>query len=291
MDSSALTTSELRLERSKPIAVNVIVGLNVVVWLAWKHGHHLQVGIPELLLDNFLVSLSSLEEGRWWTLLTSAFSHAMGLHLMVNMIVLKSFGQPLEQAWGSRRFVGFYLCAAVASSAAHASLSYFGWEDIPALGASGAIAGVLMCFAFLYPQRLLLFFMVVPVPAWLAVTAFVGLDIWGLIEQRSGGGLPIGHGAHLGGALFGLLWSLLDRSLGNDLEAYEEEALRLHESHRAPSAGPTVRRVRDRISTAIREAAAEAERQQGLERSADPRDDARDGESRRRRRRLRNPRR
>lgn len=78
--------------------------------------------------------------------------------------------------------------------------------SLPALGASGAIAGLILVFSLVFPKEKILLFGLVPIPALWGALAFVGLDIWGLVAQTKGGGLPIGHGAHLGGALSGFLY-------------------------------------------------------------------------------------
>ena len=77
--------------------------------------------------------------------------------------------------------------------------------DGPALGASGAVSGLLLAYALHFPRSKILLFGIVPVPALVGVLGFVGIDLWGLFAQTRGGGLPIGHGAHLGGALAGAL--------------------------------------------------------------------------------------
>jgi len=61
----------------------------------------------------------------------------------------------------------------------------------------------------LFPKERLLFFFLIPLPAMIAALIFVGLDLWGLSAQAHGGGLPIGHGAHLGGAFAGILYYFL----------------------------------------------------------------------------------
>ncbi len=185
-------------------AVSVILGINVVVFLAWQAATY-SPALREFMVVNFLVSTTHLKHGLVWTLLTSAFSHAELWHLAINMIVLWSFGTVLERLWGTRVFVAFYLVAAVVASACHCAVSslYIGSDDISALGASGAIAGLLLAFALYFPHQKILLFGVIPIPALAGVLAFVALDLWGLVAQGHGGGLPIGHGAHLGGALAG----------------------------------------------------------------------------------------
>ncbi len=78
-----------------------------------------------------------------------------------------------------------------------------------ALGASGAVAGLVLVFSLLFPKEKLLLFGIIPLPALFGALAFIALDLWGLFAQAGGGGLPIGHGAHLGGAFTGILFYFL----------------------------------------------------------------------------------
>ncbi|HEY8269781.1 MAG TPA: rhomboid family intramembrane serine protease [Pseudobdellovibrionaceae bacterium] len=157
--------------------------------------------------SNFAVSWEVLREGHWWVLLTAVFSHNLFFHLFINMFVLNSFGNAVEPVLGSKYFLIFYLIAGIFSSFTHALVSAFllGQPDLPAVGASGAIAGVVLLFALFFPREKLLFFGILPLPAIWGALIFVGLDVWGLISQAEGGGLPIGHGAHLGGAFCGIV--------------------------------------------------------------------------------------
>ena len=166
---------------------------------------------PSFMMKNFTVSWDALEQGRPWTLLTSVFSHEMFFHIFINMFVLNSFGTILERLLGSGRFIRFYLAAGILSSLSHCVVSAYLIQDpsISAVGASGAIAGVILIFSLLFPQEKILLFGIIPIPAIFGALAFIGLDIWGLTSQTKGGGLPIGHGAHLGGAFTGILYYFL----------------------------------------------------------------------------------
>jgi membrane associated rhomboid family serine protease len=187
-------------------AVSVIIGINVLVFLAWQAAS-VMPPLQNFMVANFLVSTTHLAHGLVWTLLTAAFSHSEIWHLAINMFVLWSFGTMLERLWGTRTFVIFYLVAAVVASISHCLVStvLMGNSDIQALGASGAISGLLLAYALLFPHHKILLMGIIPVPALMGVLAFVGIDLWGLFAQTRGGGLPIGHGAHLGGALAGAL--------------------------------------------------------------------------------------
>jgi len=189
-----------------PPVVLVVLILNSIIFGAW-----LALGQTPVMTDSFLVSWEALEAGRYWTLLGSAFSHIYFLHFFLNMYVLVSFGTVVEQIIGSARFLLFYLVAAIVASFGHAAVSAFllGKPDLPALGASGAISGIVILFSLMIPQARLYLLGIIPMPAIVGAIVFVSLDIVGLTAQAGGGGLPIGHGAHLSGALVGVLTYLL----------------------------------------------------------------------------------
>ncbi len=188
--------------------IRIIIFINILVFLAWN------IPLPVINSDfmplNFLISWDALTEGRYWTLFTSAFSHNMFLHIFLNMYVLYSFGTVVLMTIGLNRFLWFYFVAGIFSSFAHAAVSAFilGQPELPALGASGAIAGIILLFSLLYPKEKILIMGIIPLPAIWGAVAFIGLDIWGLVAQAGGHGLPIGHGAHLGGAFIGILYYL-----------------------------------------------------------------------------------
>jgi membrane associated rhomboid family serine protease len=189
--------------RRTPVVTALLV-LNIAVFLAWQASSR-EPALQQFMITNFLVSTTHLAMGLPWTLVTAAFSHSELWHLAINMFVLWSFGTVLERLWGARTFTVFYLVAAVVASICHClgSSLLMHNPDIPALGASGAVCGLLMAYALAFPHHKILVFGIIPVPALAGVLAFVGIDLWGLIAQSRGGGLPIGHGAHLGGALAG----------------------------------------------------------------------------------------
>jgi len=194
---------------TKTPVVRALLLINLGVFVLWSF----PIVPPSVLGENLLVSWSLLTEGRIWVVATSMFSHNLLLHLLVNMIVLLSFGGPVERVLGSRRFLTFFLVAGVIASIAHAVTSNLLLDrpGLRALGASGALAGVLMLFSFSFPKAKVLLFFIVPVPAILAALAFIAIDVWGLIAQMGGGTLPIGHGAHLGGGLAGIVYYLMVR--------------------------------------------------------------------------------
>lgn len=190
--------------------VRLIQLLNLLVFAAWHLLMSDRYGIA-FMADNFLVSWSALTEGRPWTLLTSAFSHTSFFHLFINMYVLGGFGSTILSIFGKKRFLWFYLLAGICGSLAHSLVSAFLLHDpeLPALGASGAIAGIVLLFSLLFPREKLLLLGFIPLSARWGALVVVGIDLYGLWTQMQGGGLPIGHGAHLGGALVGVIYYLM----------------------------------------------------------------------------------
>ena len=135
------------------------------------------------------------------SLLTCMFMHGSLLHLLGNMLYLWIFGNNIEDSLGSARFILFYLVAGLSASLTH--ILFNPNSQIPMIGASGAIAGVLGAYFILFPAArvmTLVFFAVVPVPAALI------LGIW-FVGQILNVGISGGVAwfAHIGGFVVGLL--------------------------------------------------------------------------------------
>lgn len=154
-----------------------------------------------------------------WQMVTHMFMHGGFWHFFFNMYTLAVFGTVLENIWGSRKFLVFYFVTGLGAALCHnlvlhlqisqlmaggSAQAAFSLMNVPTLGASGAIYGVLLGFAMLYPdaQLRLLFLPFFPLKAkWLAVA-------FGVIELLTGIGASgdgIAHFAHLGGMLFAWL--------------------------------------------------------------------------------------
>lgn len=187
-----------------------IIMINIWIFLLWNFYGYIH---PEFMINNFLVSWTLLSQGRVWTLLTSVFSHNMFLHIFINMFVFFNFGLIVESYLGSFRFLIFYLVAGMIGSLVHSLVCAYllHQPNLMALGASGAISGVVMLFALLYPKEKVFLFGIVPLPAIWAAVLFTGIDAMGLINQTRGYNAPIGYGAHLGGALTGLIYYAIQR--------------------------------------------------------------------------------
>lgn len=176
-----------------------IIFLNILIFISW------QILNYSFMAENFLVSSDNLLKGRIWTLLTSIFSHHIFFHLFLNMFILYNFGNFLESFLGKLKFFTLYILGGTSGSLFHCLTSSFilNNSNLNALGASGAISGLLIFYSLNFPKKLLYLFGFIPIPALMASLLFISLDLFGLLNQAQGHGLPIGHGAHLGGAVFG----------------------------------------------------------------------------------------
>lgn len=152
--------------------------------------------------------------GNLITILTSMFMHAGWLHLGGNMLYLLIFGDNVEDRFGHVKFLIFYLLCGVVAMFAQFILAPS--LDIPNLGASGAIAGVLGAYIILFPQRrvrVLIVSWVVRLPAILVIGAWILLQLVsgiGTISTASGTG-GVAYMAHIGGFVGGVILSFFFR--------------------------------------------------------------------------------
>ncbi len=144
---------------------------------------------------------------RWYQPLSHFFMHGNLTHLLFNMFALFMFGPILEQVWGSRRFIVYYFCCALGAILCQMLVWYTGLAALnPVLGASGAVYGLFVGFAMLFPNhRIMLLIPPIPLPAKYMILVLVLFD---LTLGLSGAASGIAHFAHLGGALAGALFVL-----------------------------------------------------------------------------------
>ena len=178
-------------------AVGCIILLNALVWLAQFFG-------PDSL-TGYLATNASVFSGQVWRLVTAVFAHDNQgvLHLFMNMLFLFFFGRELERLYGTVDFCILYLGAGILSAFGETLLLPPGGS---ALGASGAVMGVVILYALHFPQRTVYFFGFVPLPIWLLALLFVAQDLMGFAK----GGGNVGHFGHLAGAAFGLFYRFTD---------------------------------------------------------------------------------
>lgn len=141
----------------------------------------------------------------FWQIVTYMFMHGGVWHIFFNMYTLFVFGSALERIWGSRKFLTFYFVTGLGAALCHnlVTLLMHTVANIPTVGASGAIYGLLMGYAMLFPNsELQLIFPPVRLTAKWFVIIFGAIE---LLTGLTGMGGNVAHFAHLGGMLFGWL--------------------------------------------------------------------------------------
>ena len=147
------------------------------------------------------------EHPRLLALLTSLFLHADWLHLGFNMLFLWVFGNNIEERLGRIRFLPFFLVCGVVASLAQVLVDPD--SQIPLIGASGAISGILGAYLVLYPKVrvwtvvLPLFFLPFKLPAWIWLLIYLALQLLYLGDDATAGGGGVAYMAHIGGFIAG----------------------------------------------------------------------------------------
>ncbi len=144
----------------------------------------------------------------WGTLFSSMFIHGGLVHFGSNMLYLWVFGDDIEDRMGHLVYLGFYLMAGVA--AAWTQIAVDTGSQVPTIGASGAIAGVLGAYLMVYPyskiRTLVIFFFitVIQIPATLLLGLWILLQFWGGLGTVAGASSGVAYWAHIGGFLAGV---------------------------------------------------------------------------------------
>ena len=198
--------------RNYPVVNTAIIGINVLVFFV-------QMG-QGAGLDQF-VYVYGLVPARYsmphiadyfslgqqlFALLSFMFLHGGFLHLLGNMWTLYIFGDNVEDRLGPVRYAAFYLACGLASGLSHLLLNVH--SNVPTIGASGAIAGVMGAYFLLYPRaRILTLIPIIFIPWFFEVPAFVFLGLWFVLQflnAAGSGGSGIAWWAHVGGFVAGM---------------------------------------------------------------------------------------
>ncbi|MEZ5014109.1 MAG: rhomboid family intramembrane serine protease [Chitinophagales bacterium] len=193
--------------------------------------------------EHFGLFLFESREFHPYQIVTHMFSHANIGHIFLNMFALWMFGTMLENVWGPKRFLIFYLICGLGASILNSAVNYYeytqaiqhisaqdlqtikmqGYDllqqqknyldqyaarvnvalNVPTVGASGAIFGILVAFGMLFPNTLIYVYFLFPIKAKFFVIIYIAIEVYyGFINSP---GDNVAHFAHLGGALFGFL--------------------------------------------------------------------------------------
>lgn len=208
--------------RVLPPVVKHLLIINALMFLATFTLNRFRIDLTDILGLHFFKA----SDFRPYQLITYMFMHANFEHLFFNMFALWMFGNTLENMWGSKRFLWFYLVCGLGAGvcqelvqyiqyattlADYANVNLGGGHVVPmsaylnmmnTVGASGAIYGLLLAFGMMFPESTIYLYFFVPIKAKWFVIVFAVIE---LVSGLASSGSNIAHFAHLGGMLFGLL--------------------------------------------------------------------------------------
>ncbi len=187
-----------------PIITYALIALNLLVFVLELTGGDAFIYSWSFVPGRFQLNPT----GEFITIFSAMFMHAGWIHLLGNMLYLWIFGDNVEDRVGRFKFLLFYLACGIAAT--FAQFIFSASSNIPNLGASGAIAGVLGAYLLLFPRGrvMMLFFRIItPVPAWVA------LGFWIVLQLISGAGSlatasqtgGVAYMAHIGGFITGMI--------------------------------------------------------------------------------------
>jgi membrane associated rhomboid family serine protease len=246
--------------QTPPITKNLII-INVLMFFAMVVGQRWGIDLTEMLGLHFVLASNF----HFYQLLTYMFMHANFTHIFFNLFMFWMFGRTMEQAWGARRFLVFYLICGIGAGLMQEGvqlIQYFAeglnnydgvttsagtiamgeylnmWTTV---GASGAIYGILLGFGMTYPnERILLLIPPIPIKAKYMVIASIVIELMLGMDSTSN----VAHFAHLGGMLFGWLviryWRNHDSNSDGGFTSWEEYK---------PQRSPLSDRIRQKIKS------------------------------------------
>jgi membrane associated rhomboid family serine protease len=202
--------------------VTRIIALNVAVFIVQLIFMQMSSGEQGITLSDIMINYLGvrpdliIHKYYIWQFVTYMFLHGGFIHILFNMYFLFALGIPVEQTWGGRRFLIYYFFTGIGAGITIFIVNtLIGGVNmqIPTVGASGAIYGVLVAFGMLFPEaEIFLLFIPIPIKAKYLVIIYGAMNIFPLV--RTGGQGNISYVGHLGGILFGFLFFLIIRKRG-----------------------------------------------------------------------------
>ncbi len=194
-----------------PIAIRVIITINVVVFLVQLLGGIIAGPAFSQFIIRWFAFIPDIliSVTQPWRLVTYMFLHGGVFHILFNMLWLWWMGRAVEEALGPRTFCAVYFGAGIGGALIDIVLAQFLGIG-PIIGASGAVFGVMVAFATLYPNMPIMLILLPPIKVKYVVGGLIGLNI---LLLNNGGG--VARGVHLGGALIGYLLIEWDKKGGD----------------------------------------------------------------------------
>ena len=202
---------------------------------------------PTQVIDNFMI----------WQFGTYLFLHGGPLHIIFNMFILWMFGSEVERTLGTREFLKYYFITGIGAGVI-AFLFNIG-SEITIIGASGAIYGVLLAFALLFPERvitfLLFFILPVSIKAKHLVIIITLFSVYSALTNLFGPSDGVAHFAHLGGLVIGYFYFKADWRIESTVRRFFKKSkptpgsnMKVHRSEQSPSFEKQVDEILDKIN-------------------------------------------
>lgn len=205
-----------------PVIKNLLI-INIAVFFIQMLGSEIIISgntpFSQVLIQYFaLIPIGTFADASFypWQLITYQFMHGGFGHIFFNMFALWMFGMEIENMWGPKKFLLFYLGSGVVAGLCHLFISpLLGAQPAPTIGASGAVYAVLIGFALFFPERYIFLYLLIPIKAKYLIGFLIIFEFLAINSAHSN----IAHLAHLGGALAGFLFIWFDKSSHIDLKA------------------------------------------------------------------------
>lgn len=195
-----------------PVIKNLLIINAAVFFVQLLASNLLLGGKPLWYILNMWFALNPLTEGfnfQIWQLITYQFMHGGFSHIFFNMFMLWMFGMEIENLWGSKKFLIYYLICGIAAGLAQLFIAPLFSTPALTIGASGAIFGVMIAFGMLFPDRHIFLYFLIPIRAKYLIGFLFVLEIFWIGDAGSN----VAHLAHLGGALAGFLFIMFDKRI------------------------------------------------------------------------------
>jgi membrane associated rhomboid family serine protease len=195
-----------------PVIKNLLI-INVAVFFLQMIANNLLVGgKPLWYILNHWFALNPVGDAynfQIWQLVTYQFMHGSFSHILFNMFALWMFGMEVENIWGSKKFLVYYLFCGITAGLAQLFIAPLFSVPAVTIGASGAVFGVMIAFAMLFPDRYIYLYFLIPIKAKYLIGFLFILEIFWIGDAGSN----VAHLAHLGGALAGFLFIMFDKNI------------------------------------------------------------------------------
>ena len=196
--------------RRTPYVTWGLIAANILVFLAFYGTMSSNVALAAFYNDYAMFPVRVTQNADYRSILTSMFLHAGFMHLAGNMLFLWVFGDNLEDTFGHLGFLAFYLASGFGAAFAHVLSDPA--SQVPTVGASGAIAGVMGGYLLLFPKArvdvliiLVVIFRRIALPAWVMLGVWFALQLFNGVSSAGSTGGGVAYWAHAGGFVCGIL--------------------------------------------------------------------------------------